>query len=151
MPTWIPSQQLRYGIPNSGGTSATDNSSPERQHSLLVPWIRQDAWELFNSNTGLVYKFWAKLVLDSKSATIPDTQTAIRMVDGIISDENTPYWQRRLTQMQLARFLASLLKRSSSVRGGKDNLMAVEAKTTLLRDTYFRALEGSDVFEERLA
>lgn len=65
------------------------------------------------------------------------------MVDGIISDENTPYWQRRLAQMQLTRILASLeaiIKRER--RKGQFDGRRGEDNATLVRDTYFRPLEG---------
>ncbi|KAK2595002.1 hypothetical protein QQS21_007256 [Conoideocrella luteorostrata] len=130
---------------NSSVTLNPDGLTAE-QMSLLQPLIRKNAWPDFQTQFDEIHKFWSTMVLDTALlavTTIPDVENALLMLDNIIENEATLYWQRRLAYQQLARVLASAeqilanRRRIERLPGnpGK-NLSAV------LLDTYVRAIGG---------
>ncbi|KAK2595003.1 hypothetical protein QQS21_007257 [Conoideocrella luteorostrata] len=116
------------------------------QSSLLFPLIRKNAWLDFENNFEQILDFWSNLVLDAsllgETASISDLEKVLLMLDNLITDETSPYWQRRLAYNQLATVVASTEQTSREhwhieVQGRPSPRL-----TTIVIDAYVRALEG---------
>ncbi|KAK4070004.1 hypothetical protein PCL_07041 [Purpureocillium lilacinum] len=123
--------------------SISNNSSTELSDSVLEPYIKEEAHVAFPRIDKTVHGYWSTLTLNCRCITIPEAQTAIRMIDRIVSDKNTEDWQRRLAQMELVKLLHSLenmykLERNMGNLDGRPG----EDNSSLAHKAYYEALEG---------
>ena len=124
-------------------TSISGNCSSELPDSELQPYIREKAHAEFLRIAATVHEYWSSLTLDCRCITIPEAQSAIRMIDRIFSDKNTEYWQRRLAQTELIKILKSLEKMYElEWRAGNIDRRPGDDYSDLAHKAYFEALEG---------
>ncbi len=91
-------------------TMKSSTSLKGNENCVLEQYLRPDAVNFCNQNTGEILTFWLALKLDtsvSNEMEIPDVMVALATVEAILCNTKH-YWQRRLAYIQLRRILDSL-------------------------------------------